>query len=770
MAKKKRSSTSRPAGSPAAAPAAADLSQGVAPAGNPGKPPKSRASAAVSRVLALPHEMASGDWTAIILALMMFFAPTLGVPHEEMLQDTLKSIIVAFAALGALLLLFWRQRNRRDALRWHFVMWLPLMLMAYALGSMVWSHTYLGGVEAVRWFVFAVLVWLAMNTLTRERVPHLAIGIHLGAVGACLWTALQFWFDFKYFPQGPNPASTFVNRNFIAEFAICTLPFSVFLLARARQSATISLMAFSTGFNIVAIMMTGTRSALTAMLILAIVLPVILYLYRKQLGFTQWDAGRRILAAGMLVATIIGLGVIPTGNPKLVEENTVEKRGITALQRGFARVLSMTKQEEYTEKSFSVRLVMWKATARMIKERPLSGVGAGAWEVDSPLYQAEGAQLETDYYVHNEILQVLAEYGLVGWLFLLLLLSYLSWSAWRTVRDRTPEGLAEAPLRALVLASLLALLVVSNAGFPWRMASTGALFALCLGMLAASDARLGLRGFAFGANRLPWRPGYSQVGAVTSMVCLVLAAYITQQAAECESKIVKAVKIALTVSQSGDYNNPKWDKPKREMLQLLREGVAINPHYRKITPMVADELAKWGDWNNAIWVWESVVSSRPYIVAIMSNIARGYAQTNQNDKAFPYLERVKKLQPTAATVRSLEVILLSRQGKEPQALALTKKYFAENSYDYDLVNAGYVLAARAGDWPTAVQAMELRNKGWPAQAVDAYIKIGNIYASDYPLKSEAKALAAYKAAMAAAPEGQKEAVRKQVPAAYQPRL
>ena len=54
---------------------------------------------------------------------------------------------------------------------------------------------------------------------------------------ASLWAALQFWVDFRFFPQGPNPASTFVNRNFFAEFAVCTLPFSALLLARARQSA-----------------------------------------------------------------------------------------------------------------------------------------------------------------------------------------------------------------------------------------------------------------------------------------------------------------------------------------------------------------------------------------------------------------------------------------------------------------------------------------------------------------------------------------------------
>ena len=55
-------------------------------------------------------------------------------------------------------------------------MWLPLALMAYALGSMAWSHTYLGGVEAIRWFIFSLLLWLGVNTLSRERLPTLALG------------------------------------------------------------------------------------------------------------------------------------------------------------------------------------------------------------------------------------------------------------------------------------------------------------------------------------------------------------------------------------------------------------------------------------------------------------------------------------------------------------------------------------------------------------------------------------------------------------------
>ena len=371
--------------------------------------PDAGRSRTTSSVAPLPQEVERGDWTVVILALMMFLAPAIGVPNEMMLQDTLKSIVVSFATVGAGLLFFWQQRNRRDGLRWHALMWLPLALMVYALGSMVWSHTYLGGVEAVRWFVFSLILWLGINTFSRQRTPYLFEAIHWGAVVCSLWTVLQFYFDFTYFPQGPNPASTFVNRNFFAEFVVCTFPFTVYLLAQARTSSRITLMAFALGFNVVGLMMTGTRGALTAMWVLVLlVLPVIAILYRKQLNFSQWDSGKRILACGVLIATIVIMGMTQSGNPKVISDR--QFKGPTT---PFTMAFNRTAQINVNDGSLGIRFVMWKATMVMIKANPVTGVGAGAWEAIQPLYQVEGSQLETDYYVHNEILQLLAEYGLI---------------------------------------------------------------------------------------------------------------------------------------------------------------------------------------------------------------------------------------------------------------------------------------------------------------------------------------------------------------------
>ena len=117
MATKKKRNASARAQAQARPEAAAPVD--AAPEASSAREAASRPANRITRTptLSLPVEVVRGDWTVIIMALMMLLAPAVGVPHEEMLQDTLKSIVVAFAALGAGLMFFWHQRNRRDGLR-----------------------------------------------------------------------------------------------------------------------------------------------------------------------------------------------------------------------------------------------------------------------------------------------------------------------------------------------------------------------------------------------------------------------------------------------------------------------------------------------------------------------------------------------------------------------------------------------------------------------------------------------------------------------------
>ena len=697
------------------------------------------------------------DGPAAVLAWMMLLVPALGVPSTLMVQDTLKSALLAFGVLLAALLFFWQQRQRTTPLQWHGLVWLPLVLMVYALGSMAWSHTYLAGVEAIRWFILSLLLWLGLNSLSRENLPTLVWGIHGGALVASVWVTLQFWFDFRLFPQYASPASTFINRNFFAEYAVCALPFSVWLLASLRRSRWLGPMALSVALNVVALMMTGTRSALMALLLLAPVFAVILIRYRHQFAFWQWTTAQKTLVGLVLVVGMGTLGSVPTGNPKI----TTEGSGTTALQRSFLRTASMFKSTEYTEGSFSIRSQMWMSTARMMLANPLTGVGAGAFEVQIPLYQRIYTVAETDYYAHNEFLQLLSEYGvLVGGLVLAVLWAYLLHTAGSTWRLRGADA-SEAPLRAFTLTSLLALMVVCNAGFPWHLASTGALLMLGLAILVGSDARLGKQE-PFFASPLRWRPVYGRSAFALLLCCTVLAGYITWQAAQAERKIVRAIELAVSLRQPQQANALER---KAVLLQDAREGIAINPHYRKLTPVVANLLASAGDLSNAVWIWETVAASRPHVAAFWSDLALAYSKLGQHNRAHQALAQVQRLKPDAMATRALEITLLSRVGHEEQAAQMLAAQYDQGLYDYELVQAGYMIGFETHNWPLAIRSLELRNTIWPEEAADGYFRLGNLYA-DPALQDDAKALAAFKAGLAAVPVEQKENFRSQVSPRY----
>ena len=701
---------------------------------------------------------------AAVLGLMMFLLPTLGVPHELMLQDTLKSAIAAFGVLLAALLFFWQQRHRTEPMRWHGLVWLPLVLLLYALVSMVWSHSYLAGVEAIRWFVLSLLLWVGQNTLTRLNLPLLLWGVHWGALLASVWAALQFWLDIRLFPQGASPASTFINRNFFAEYAVCALPFSVYLLATLRRPRWLIWQAMTVAFIAVAIMMTGTRSALLALLLQCVVFAIIGFRYRQQLVIGKWSRSRQVQVGLVLMLTVLGLGSIPSGNARILTEHS----GSTALQRGYLRASSMVNAKAYTEGSFSIRAVLWKASARMMLDHPLTGVGAGAWEVQIPLYQGAAHSLEADYFAHNEFLQLLSEYGcVVGGLFLAVLFAYLLQAASKTW-SLAGADLEQAPLRGMVLCSLLTLLIVSNAGFAWHLAATGALFALCLAVLAASDAQLAFPGSFFAAT-LRWHPNWSLAMLCGLAGCTLLAAFVTYQAASAERSLVQAIVLADSLRQPQHAGDASFNDRKTQALEAVRAGMAINPHYRKLTAEVAEPFAAGGDWANAVWILASVAASRPHVYAIWSGLATGYARLGRHDQARQAFVQVQRLKPDAISTLTLELILLASQGRTDKATELINTHFQQGRFDYDMVQSGYALGYQTGNWPLAIRSLTLRMTTWPEHAPDAFFRLGQLYSSP-SLHDEAKALAAFRQGLAAVPVAQKGNYLSQVPAKFRSQM
>ena len=702
-----------------------------------------------------------GPWADAVvgvLAATLLLAAAIGVPHERMLQDTLKSSLVVLGTLTASAVLLWQQGRSGQGWRWHPVLALPLLLLFYALASMGWSHRYLAGVEAVRWFVLALLMWVGLHSLSLARLPMLAQGIHGGAVLAAMWAALQFWWDLSWFPQAAAPASTFVNRNFLAEWLLCALPFSLLLTAQARGYAQIAWRSWGCAFSVVVLLMTGTRAALLGLLLVLPVLFWALLRYRHSLAWGHWRRSHAMLAGLIALGTLWGLSAIAPGNPMLY----AERQGQRSAEWSWGRLRALGQPSEYTQGSASVRLTLWRDSARLIAAHPLTGVGAGAWEVAIPRYQTQDRALETDYYAHNETLQLLAEYGLLGGAVGVALLVYLTRAAWVTWRLRHRVDQAEGPWRVTALAAVAALLLVSQLGFALRLACTGALWALCLGLLAASDLRLAQHV----PTPQPWVAQARQLGLLGVAVALVLALWGIGRAAASEARLVGALQMALGINRSPDPMDPRHDARKAEVLQRARAGIALHPHYRKLTPLIGDELARWGDWVHAREIWLSVLASRPHVVALMTNVALSYLQTGELAQAQVYLERAQAIQPRSPLVHSTELLLLERDGQWAQARQRSRTYLQSGEVDLNLLDTIYAVGLRRADLALAMEALQQRRR-WPGMEADSWLKLGRLYAATH---DDHQAQQAFDAALAATPPAWRDALVLQVSQPYRARL
>jgi len=524
--------------------------------------------------------------------------------------------------------------------------------------------------------------------------------------------------------------------------------------------------------------MTGTRSALLALLVLLPVLLFILARYRRLLAFASWPRHMQVVVALVLTLGVWGMGSVPSGSALITQANL----GNTALERSFIRAASMTEGKEYTERSFSIRAQMWMATARMMLDRPWSGVGAGAWEVQIPLHQRQYTVLETDYYAHNEFLQLLSEDGvIIGGLVLAYLLAYLLHTALALLKiplptdARPPDpattgtaNLRDAPLRAVLLSVFLCLLIVSAAGFPWHLATGTALLGLGLGALTAVDAWQPATLNAQNVKCLPPRPLARALPWATA-AGLALAVGLTLLAWQAERSIVHAIHLGTFLGQTLPPPAQPEAQRKQEMLTSLRKGIALHPHYRKFTAIAAEQLSAFGDYANAVWVLESVVASRPHVAALWSGLAYNYARLGQHDKATAAFQQVKRLKPGEPSTATLHATLLSLGGQDTQAQQVLQSAMDHQQLDFELLQTAYALGLKLNDKRFALQALTLFHERWPQHAADTFLRMGRAYAQG-PTPDDANALRAFRQGIAAVPAKDKPNYIAQVPERFRGQL
>lgn len=206
--------------------------------------------------------------------------------------------------------------------------------------------------------------------------------------------------------------------------------------------------------------------------------------------------------AGMMLLTLFALA-LPRFRPQSLRRavilliafastfflQTVSTQFVKGAGAPVPHLISRLKETSADDLNSRARFLFWGAALEMLRERPVTGIGADNYDVafadararfsarnpDSPLVEINEGFLAVR--AHNEYLQILSELGIVGFFLFLSFAAALIWAAFRALRR------ARSPLVPGAIASLTTFAISSGASsvsFRWMGSGLVFFFAAAL--------------------------------------------------------------------------------------------------------------------------------------------------------------------------------------------------------------------------------------------------------------------------------------------------
>jgi putative inorganic carbon (hco3(-)) transporter len=328
---------------------------------------------------------------------------------------------------------------------------LVFVYLAFIPLSLVWTldraDTLRQSVEAWKMAVVYVALQNALDTPTRLRrfllvAALVSLGPTLG--GIHVWRVDDALVDgFRTHWRG-----FYGDPNRLAMSVIAVLPFALYGVVTARRAWTRVLFAGVVAAQIAVIVLTHSRSGAVAAGVAAL-----FFLFR----------GRGGLARGVVAGAAIAVALAAFAPS-------------TFWQR------SSTLADLEDDESVAGRENAWKVLGVIVEERPLTGVGGGAfldaWGRYAPL--EAGARR---YVAHNILLEIVGDLGIIAFLLFAGFVGWMLWLVWRTGSD--PLVGLEARAIFAALAGYLVCEMANGYSMSWFL-----YFLFACGAAAARLARL----------------------------------------------------------------------------------------------------------------------------------------------------------------------------------------------------------------------------------------------------------------------------------------
>ncbi len=340
------------------------------------------------------------------------------------------------------------------------------------------------------------LFWCA-RSLSNDGLkrPVIAVVVLATVLGAATSLAQAYGVQSDYFTLSRAPGGTFGNRNFVAHISAIGVPLLVWYAVTARRIIAVGLCALGGGVLAAALVMSRSRAAWLALLVVAVLLAV--PVWRAALRVPHADAGRRIVFLGIVAA----IGVVLA----LVLPNRLNWKSDSPYLDSVRGVV------DYNSGSGRGRVLQYRNTLHMIEAHPILGVGPGNWPVYYPQFAARNDpsllhddDLTANPWPSSDWVALISERGIVAVIALLLAFVGIIANAFQSTRGSTANNPgARDPFMPIALtATILITVAVGCFDAVLVLAGPTLLFWAALGALGSSGRARSERTLGAGGQRL----------------------------------------------------------------------------------------------------------------------------------------------------------------------------------------------------------------------------------------------------------------------------
>lgn len=359
-------------------------------------------------------------------------------------------VLHAAAVIAALAVVSGAKRVTLTAVDWLLGAFLIVSVVSAAFATNVWVAERAVAISVSGAFLFWTAGALRRAGAGNVLLVALAVSV---VVAAATSLAQAYGVQTELFSLNRAPGGTFGNRNFIAHYVTIGTPVVVLVALTARRGLATVLGALGIAMLSAALVMSRSRAAWLAVLVLAVITGALAVATRK-----RWRELRTVkrlwILAGAAVAGTVAAVVLP---------NRLEWKSDSPY------LDSATGLVNYKEGSGHGRLVQYANSVRMTEAYPLLGVGPGNWAVMYPRYatrndpsMSQDDGLTANPWPSSDWVALLSERGVIAvGLLVAAMLALLS----RTIRDlRSGQGKdAERVLTAIALIGTIAAAAVVGA-------------------------------------------------------------------------------------------------------------------------------------------------------------------------------------------------------------------------------------------------------------------------------------------------------------------